>query len=446
MKNSRLKTLFLTLLLLSFALPFQVSAQDNFRLPDTRGWGNYVDYFYGTRSTRENVREQLIAHIDIARIRVDAAISELDDAEISAALVRAAERGVAVRIVGDAHFEDSDGFAELVSHEAISVTFGDGELNYLPDPTLSPLLTFCLPYEPPAGAISNRIDHINCTRAAGGLPENTANRMERPSDFNLMSHTFFLIDETWVWNITAPLTEDQPVWLAFRVMSEEIARSYEREFRQMHGGVFSTTLSVYNGPLKSITHTTRTRLTNQGQLRIQFNPQERLIKQIIDEVYRARGSVFIMTENLQNRDLINALRYKQENGFEVRVLVGRTQGQTGWEAIQAIDGLNVQIAPASLGRLPTFIVLDSENDRRGQRNPTRVQILSHELLRSEPFQVESRLPDDRVQIYPSDTFADGVLWEIEENWGQPNPTVDDREPPADALSRFWKDIWNTATR
>lgn len=435
---NRMTAVAVTLLATSLVMAPTSNAQE-YQLPDTQGWGNYVEYYYGARSTRETVRAELIAQIDHASIRVDAAIRELDDAQVSAALIRAAERGVSVRLVADAEFEDAEGFAELVDHESVEVVFGDGELNYLPDPTLSPLLTFCLPYEPPAEASSDRVDHISCTRAAGGFPENTSSRIERPDGFNVMSHTFFIIDETWVWNITAPLTDEQPVWLAFRMMSEEIARSFEREFRQMYGGVFSTTLSVYNGPLKSITHTDPTRPTNEGQIRIMFNPQERLVKQVIDEVYRARGSVFVMTEDLQNRDLINALRYKHENGFDVRVLVGRTQGHTGRLALEEIDGLNLVEAPSSLGRLPTFVVLDSEEDRRGRRNPTRVQILSHELWRTEPFEVATNLPDDIVRFFPSDTFADGVLWEIVENWGLPTPAAQD-------FAQFWETMWTTANQ
>ncbi len=397
---------------------------------DTDGWFNYVDYYVGADNTIARIRGDLVAELDGAMNRIDAAIAGLDDDEIVAALIDAADRGVRVRVVGDASQENDDGFADLVDHPDIDVVFGNGELAYLPDPTLSPLLEVC--------ATHDSGDYITCTRSSTVTgPANTPNIMARPDNYNVMSHTFFLIDATYLWNITAPLTGDQGLWLAFRAMSEEMTRSFEREFRQMHGGVFATTLSVYNGPLKSITHTEPARFTNRGMLRVRFNPQERLVKNVIDEIYRARSSVFLMTENLQNRDMINALRYKHEAGFEVRVLVGQSQGATGQELLDEIDGLNVVQAPASLGRLPTFVVLDSERDRNNNQPPRTVQILSHELWRSEPFEVLANLPDDLVRIYPSDTFADGVLWELVENWTVPTP----------ALAEFvqtWEAMWNQA--
>ena len=403
----------------------------------SEGWFNHVDYYVGSGDEVDRIRTRLIDELNEAETRVDAAIAVLDDPEISDALLAAADRGVAVRVVGDAHLADSDGFADLVAHDGVDVAFGNGVLKYLPDPTLSPLLEYCDGTDP-----ATTDDYITCTRSAGSVPpQNTDNMMERPSHYNVMSHTFFLIDATYIWNITAPLTGDDATWLAFRAMSEEMTRSYEREFRQMHGGVFATTLSVYNGPLKSITHTTTERLTNRGHLRVRFNPQERLIKNLIDEVYRARSSVYIMTENFQNRDLMNALRYKSENGFPVRVMYGQTQGSTGRAVLEELaansDDFELVQAPASMGPLPTFMVLNSEQDRNGERQPRLVQILSHELWRSEPFEVIPTLPDDWVRIYPSDTFADGVLWEVVESWSQRNPEA---EPFVDT----WRAMWNEA--
>ncbi len=403
------------------------ASDDDEGISDRDGWLHFIDYYVGQDDEIEAIRSRLLAELEEAEDRIDAAIAGLDDEAVEGALVDAANRGVRVRVVADEHLEDSGQFDTLVEHNGIDVAFGDGELAYLPEPHLSPILEYCVDEE----------DHTNCTRAQSDQQQNTEGIMVRPSDYNVMSHTFFLIDATYVWNITAPLSDEQGTWAAFRAMSEELANSFEREFRQMHGGVFATTLSVYNGPLKSITHQDPLRMTNRGQLRVRFNPQERLVKNVIDEVLRARASVFVMTENLTNEDLINALKYKDENDFEVRVLLGQGQAESLADEVAALNPVE---APEQMGRLPTMVVIDSERDRNGNRQPRLVQILSHELWRAEPFEVLARLPANWVRFYPSDTFADGVMWEIvESGFGS------QRNPEADRFIDTWESMWQEAS-
>lgn len=405
---------------------------------DHGGWLNHVDFYVGEDDVVDEIRTELIAELDGADRRIDTAIAALDDPEIEQALVDAADRGVAVRVVADETLASSGQFSTLVEHDEISVVFGDGELHYLPDPNLSPILEFC------DAEYTQHDDYIECTQAEddrGGLippealdrPENSSGMIERPAHYNEMSHTFFLIDDTVVWNITAPLSDDQPLWLAFRAMSEELTNSFEREFRQMHGGVFSTTLSVYNGPLKSITHQNPLRLTNRGQLRVRFNPQERLVKNVVDETLRARASVFVMAENLTNEDLIAALEYKEEHDFDVRILYGQGQAPTSRADLDALGAVQ---APPEMGRLPTMVVIDSEEDRNGNVQPRLVQVLSHELWRAQPYEVIAAVPNNWVRFYPSDTFADGVMWEIVEMGSGRNPAA---EPFVDAWYEFWEE-------
>lgn len=414
---------------------------------DTEGWLTHVDYYVGQDEVVDAIRTELIDEIGEAERRIDTAIAALDDEEIEEALIDAADRGVTVRVVADQYLEDSGQFDALVDHSDIAVVFGDGELGYLPDPNLAPILEYCDAND------TEHDDHIECTNAEdppSQLPEelweeqldrppNNDSMIRRPAHYNVMSHTFFLIDDVRVWNITAPLNDEQPLWLAFKAMSEELTNSYAREFRQMHGGVFSTTLSVYNGPLKSITHQNPMRLTNEGQLRIRFNPQERLVKNVVDETFRARASVFVMTENLTNEDLIAALRYKAENGFDVRVMHGQGQAPTLLDELEPLDPVE---APAEMGRLPSFVIIDSERDRNGNRQPRQVQVLSHELWRAQPYEVIAELPSNLVRFYPSDTFADGVLWEIAESGSPRNPV---QNPAVEPFIESWEQMWSEAT-
>ncbi|MBA2664975.1 MAG: hypothetical protein H0U74_21995 [Bradymonadaceae bacterium] len=397
---------------------------------DPETWLYQADYRAGGPSTRVNIRADVVADINASRTRVWAAVSHLQDEEIAQALVGAHKRGIDVRIVADEDHKADAGFG-LLEAAGLRPTYGDGELIYLPDPTLSPLLEEC----------QTRPDLVICTRGVSGrAPTPTDGKMVRPGHFNLMSHTFFVIDEMTVWNITTPLTSKTTYWLGFRMTSEEIARTFEREFRQMHGGVFATTLSVYNGPLKSTIQRTPLYHTDKGAIRIQFNPQERLIKNVIDEVYRAKASVYIMTEDLSNPFLIDALEYKKARGFEVRVVIGKGQGPTMLDRVTVLGAKQVA---ANIDHLPTMIIIDQRKDRLGRENPRIVQLLSHPLIRTAAFEVTFNLPNDRVRVYPSDTFVDGNMFEILE-FGNQRGVARPVALEADRFLGIWNQVWSGA--
>ncbi|RVU43676.1 hypothetical protein EA187_12690 [Lujinxingia sediminis] len=391
---------------------------------DYEGWFTYVDYYVGD-DVQADVIAGMVRDIDRASEQVEAAFGMLEEPAIVDALEAAAARGVAVRVVSDSESSSVSGIQALLGNPDIDTVLGDGPISYLPDPTLTTVLGYCDDHS--SG------DYIVCT-AASGVPSNNDNMVNRPDAYNVMSHSFVVVDTTTVWNVSAPINDAQPMWLAFRAMSEDLARSFRREFNQMHGGVFSTTLSVYNGPLKSITQNVTLRQTNRGQMRVTFNPQERLVKNIIDEVYRAKGSVWLMTNDLQNGDLINALRYKRDAGFDVRVLVGSTQGTSVDADLDAIGAVR---APASMGQLPTFIINDAGRGRDGRNHPRLVQMLSHNLWEGAPLNVISRVPNDRVHIYKSDTFVDGAMWEIVE-FGS------DRYDAVESFVDAWQQLWSEA--
>src|SRR5699024_7098838 len=108
-----------------------------------------------------------------------------------------------VRLVADEHYEGTPGFDELLTHDDIEIVFDDEELNYLPDPTFSPLLEYCWAeaHEDYSAPWTNAGECVTCTRSRadiGTTPRNTENMMHRASYYNVMSHTFFLIDKTYL--------------------------------------------------------------------------------------------------------------------------------------------------------------------------------------------------------------------------------------------------------
>src|SRR5699024_1046212 len=150
------------------------------------GWNNQVDYYVGGADKIQEIREGLIAEFDGAKDRIDGAISELDDSDIQKALMDAADRGVKVRLVADEHYEGTPGFDELLTHDDMEIVFGDGELNYLPEPTVSSPLEYCWAeaHEDYSGPCTNARHHVTCPRSRshiGTTPRNTDNMMHRAS-------------------------------------------------------------------------------------------------------------------------------------------------------------------------------------------------------------------------------------------------------------------------
>lgn len=364
----------------------------------------------------------LIADLEAAQVSIDIAISTLEDAEIAQALVDARQRGVSVRVVAD---EDSQGAAGLTTLESNEITpeWGDGALEYLPDPTLGVVLGQCQESEARRYTV--------CSRGQD------QGQMVRPGHYNLMSHNFAVIDGDVVWNFPA-FDGASRNWIGWRVKSSKLAYDFAREFQQMHGGVFSTTLSIYNGPLKSDTNYNVRYLTDKGMFKVWFNPQERLMKTVIDEVYKARSSVWVMSDTLSNSHLIDALEYKASNGFDVRILVHPDHQATS-DPKDRIDAMGARYAPADYDSLSTLIVIDAEVDREGRKWGRHIMGMSHALLRGSPFEVEYDEPNDKVFIYPSDLFADGNLWLIDEK----GANVHDFEVN-DIFETQWRQMWQAA--
>ena len=383
----------------------------------------HAEYQAQPAEQMDKQRAQLIDDIENADELVEAALSTLDDPEVVQALVEASQSGVDVRIVGDWDRREAAGFKTLENNDVFPV-FGDGELNYLPEPTLSSVLGQCRMFEDEQYKVC--------------FSGNEQGTMVRPGNFNIMSHDFFIIDERTVWT-TPPLDGQGRDWVGWRIESSKLAYDYGREFQQMHGGVFASTLDVYNGPVKSTNDYNIRYHTDKGQMKVWFNPQERLLKQVIDQLYKAKSSVWIMSDNLTNPFLLDALEYKNDNGFDVRLLINPDTQATG-EPKSRLEALGVRWAADRYDHLPTVILLDSEPDRTGRPRPRSVLGLSHALLRGSPFEVDYKDEvDDEVIIYPADLFVDGNLWQLEESGANIHG-----DPQLEQFEQYWLGAWKAS--
>lgn len=162
------------------------------------------------------------------------------------------------------------------------------------------------------------------------------------------------------------------------------------------------------------------------------------MKTVIDRVYKAKASVWVMSDNLVDPNLISALEYKAQNGFDVRVLVHPDEQASG-DSLDALEELDLRWAPDDYDHLPTMIVVDAERDRSGDARPRYVLSLSHALIRARPFEVRTAQPNDLVYIYPSDLFTDGNLWELGES-----ASMIHKDATINRYQDYWLGLWRDA--
>jgi hypothetical protein len=385
---------------------------------------------------------QLIDDIDEAKHTIHAALYTLEDEAVADALIRARDRGVDVRVVADADNEDASGFQRLADAQLLP-RYGDGELVYLPDFFLSSVLEWCLdkPDEQLVMCTACEFpeDQNKEICSSGELnPEvdDGQGPVIRPGDFNVMSNNYVVIDEELTWNFAFPLDGRDEHPIAWRATGSEFSRDFAREAQQMHGGTFSTTLNAFGGMLKSRQDFNVEYNTSDGPIEVRFNPQERLLKEVIDQVYEARASVYLTTNNLTNPFLLDALEYKRDANFDVQIVINDS-GQAAGEARQRLEALGATFVDREL---PTLMIVDSASDRNGEEWPRKALVLSHELIRGAPFDVDRVSSDcsvgacgDTVKIFPADQFYDGNMWVITEHGGR----IHERKSIDDLLA-YWR--------
>jgi hypothetical protein len=388
---------------------------------------------------RASLRDRWLADLQEADSRIWAAVNgDVMDQEVADAMIQAHQAGADVRVVADVEDQGTEGFQALDDAE-VPVTYGDGELLYLPDPNLSQVTTRC--------RLNQSTQIVTCDSGNTSSPlcdrdSSTQGAICRPDSFNTMSHRFVIVDEHTVWNLANGFEDmGEAGALGWKVESEVVREDFEREFRQMDGtvgpdtpgrerdSVFATTLGAYDGILKSRTDNNVVYLSNQpGALTIRFNPQERLMKEVIDAVYRARSSVTVISPRIRNPFLLGALEYKANNGFQVDVTIGegaqpQDRGSDGPRS--RLQALGARTHPAG-ENLPTLVLIDQESTPQRQW-PRSAIVLSHPLERARPLQISVGTGpggSDEVLVYPSDAFIDGNLWKIfeyESNTGQAEP-------------------------
>lgn len=318
---------------------------------------------------------------DRATTQLLVALPGLTDLAVADALIAAADRDVLVKVVVDLDSAADPGVLALLDAE-IPVTLADGAITYF---------DFALNAD-----------------------------VSWPSTDVHMTHAFLVIDtnEFVVASTAGDLLGGDRV--VFSGTSEELCEDLTVEHNQVFGGSDATALTAFDAGAKSISENRWRYPTQADELfQVWFNPQERLVKRVIDAVYGAKSSVRILTHDLADEGLARALQAKASDGFDVEVLVGAGFGTASAAlsdvlTVQAPDVPVLQATTTDV--LPTIAFIDYDKAADGEFHEPMALVLTH------PLWSASRLYNNREVT--NDQLVDGSLYVLSV-WGEPSrPLVD----------------------
>jgi hypothetical protein len=301
-----------------------------------------------------------------------------EDTELADALIDAYVSGLTVEVITDIDLRDTPAVAALRDAD-VPVTLADGEIAYF-DFNINSEVVF---------------DSSVC----------------------VMSHSWVVADSARIVSGNRMGSLDDGTHVTFAVEGEELVEDMLWEHNQVFGGIDATAVTAFDANAKSTTDPRWGYMTDQPvQLGVWFGPQERLLKRVIDAIYSARVNVRIVTDTLDNPEIIKALQDKAFWGVDVEVVVGQNFSPTDARLRdQYNDAVDVRWYQTTTSHpLPTIVVVDTEPDDVGKWSTVRGMVLTHGLLSA------SRVY--RGTPIPSDQLVDGTLWTLEQTQ-EPDPEL-----------------------
>jgi hypothetical protein len=320
-------------------------------------------------SDEATANRSFIDAITSAEQSLHIALPASDDAEVTDAILAAADRGVAVEVITDYDLRDTPTIVALLD-AGVPTTLADDAVSYF-DFNLNAQVDFA-------------------------------------SEQCVMSHAFVVADRARVVTGSRFGGLVSSPQVVYRIEGEEIVEDLLWEHNQVFGGVDATTVTVYDANAKSITEPRWSYMLPQPvQLGLWFGPQERLMKRVIDAVYSARSSVRVLSPTFANPELAKALQDKAQWGIPVDVVVGPDFDPNSPD-VRAWYGAATDVSwhRMSEGDAPTIVLIDYELDERGLFNMPRAMVLTHGMLSG------ARLY--RGEPTASDQLVDGTLWSLDQ--------------------------------
>ncbi len=308
---------------------------------------------------------------DLAEDRLDIAVPALENEDLTDAIVGAWDRGVDVRVVTDVDRSTDAGVLAL-QDAGVPLRLADGAVEY----------------------------HDYAIDTA----------VSWPSASVTMSHAFAVADRTRVVAATRAGDDAEGTRAVLHIRSEVLGEDLLAEHNQLFGGADASSLTAFNALAKSVTDANWIYPTQtDARLQMWFGPQERLVKRIVDSVYGARASVWVLSGDLADEGLTRALQAKAASGFDVRVVVGADFGNhvaaiSDSFATETPDVRKTVVTDASV--VPTLVLVDYALDRNGDRPKARAFLLSHDLVSSSRLYYSTTIPTDQL--------IDGALFVLED--------------------------------
>jgi phosphatidylserine/phosphatidylglycerophosphate/cardiolipin synthase-like enzyme len=312
---------------------------------------------------------EFISTIERAEDTLWACLPQTDDPAVAQALVDAFDDGVDVEVVLDTDEVDDAG-ALLLREAGVPIRRASGSVDYF---------DFILNSE--VGWTSDQV---------------------------IMSHAFVVADDQYFTNATQVGGTDDSSQLVFQGIGEDLVDDLRLEHNQMFGGSDATALTAFFAPAKSRADNRKFYPTDSDAIyELWFGPQDRVTKRVIDAIYSARVSIRVMTNELANDGLANAIQEKASYGFPVEVIVGSGYGSTNVDlrnrvtrALEEADTFQFD------GDLPTVILLDIEGKQGDLDVYPRAFVLSHDLYSAVRFFEDA---NGRSREIITDQFIDGNL-------------------------------------
>lgn len=357
--------------------------------------------------------------IDAATDSVRLALPEGADGVVIDAVADAIERGLVVELVSDVDRRDDPGFQRLLELDGVQgYTAGEVQSRFL--------------YEDEQEAIASGEPFTGLVFNGGpvGYFEFAFNQdVSWGSEEAVMASSYVLVDDdrfltTTHLGVDAP--GSRPVLTG---RGEYLLDDLIDEHIQLYGGVDAVAVTRFNNPAKSVTDRDwMYPVADAYELEMWLAPQERATKRVIDAIYSARSSVWVLTDDFANEGLATALYDKHTMGFDVRVVIGPAFPDSDLPTedgdVLNRDSLRYLVANGSrlesdgqstddrfplrritgAERLPTVVLLDVEQARDGNHYPAEAHFLSLDLYSS------TRL--FRGSEVKSDQFIDGALWVV----------------------------------
>ncbi len=301
-----------------------------------------------------------------------------DDVELADALIDAYASGVDVEVVTDIDVRN-DPAIDALRDADIPVTLADGEIAY--------------------------------------FDFNLNSEVKFDSSVCVMSHSWVVADGARIVSGNRMGGIDAGAHITLAIEGEELVEDILWEHNQVFGGVDATAVTAFDANAKSTTDPRWGYMTDQPLLLgVWFGPQERLLKRVIDGIYGARVNIRIVTDTLDNPEIIKAVQDKAFWGIDVEVVVGSSFDPNDARLRDPFDAaVDVRwYRTTSTEPLPTVVIIDTEPDDVGKWSTVRGMVLTHGLLSA------SRVY--RAEPIPSDQLIDGTLWTIEQTQ-EPDPEL-----------------------